>query len=292
MSGGGTFSSENRLTLSGASKVATFDAAAPTEEQPVTSTVDGTDKSGTTPTVADETIPAPQEESTGVVDTVGTGAEADPKDSPQAPTDSDAAPPKDDSHGTAPASPPKKPVHAHPIKDALKNVEDTIKKVTGVEKSGGAENDGVEKGGVEKGGVGAEGRAAAKSTSSRRRQTSELGIRLHRCVAISGHRGVVGGSAQRTCPAPQTPRDAARSRERAEPNYIRYRVYRREAEAFWPHRELGPTLQYWVRGRINPDTFGEVIDVDLFHRWHTMACQHGRDASDHGHQELQYSFVT
>lgn len=161
-----TLSPENTLTFSGASKVATFDAAAPTEEQSVTSTVDGTDKSGTTPTVGDETIPAPQEESTGVVDTVGTGTEADPKDSPQAPADPDTAPPKDDSHNaTAPATPPKKPVHAHPIKDALKNVEDTINKATGVEKSGGAEKNGVEKGGVDKGAGAEKAGAAAKASS-------------------------------------------------------------------------------------------------------------------------------
>jgi hypothetical protein len=167
-----TLSSEKTLTLSGTSKIATFDAAAPTEEQPVTSSVDGsapvdgTDKSGTTPTVVDETILAPQEESTGVVDAVGTGAEADPKDPSQAPADPDAAPPKDDSHDvTAPATPPKKPVHAHPIKDALKNIEDTIKKATGVEKSGGAEKNGVEKGGVDNGAGAAKAGAAAKASS-------------------------------------------------------------------------------------------------------------------------------
>jgi hypothetical protein len=144
-----TLSPENTLTLGRASKIATFDAAAPAEEKPDTSTVDGTDELGTTPIVADESNPASQEGPTGVVDPVGAGAEADPQDSPQAPADSDPAPPKDDSHdATAPATPPKKPVRAHPIKDAIKNIEKTIKKVTGVEKSGADNGAGAEKNGA------------------------------------------------------------------------------------------------------------------------------------------------
>jgi hypothetical protein len=172
-----TLSSENTLTLSSTSKIATFDAVAPAEEKPDTSTVDGTDTSGTTPTVADETIPASQEDPTPATDPVGTGVEADPQDSPQAPADPDAAPPKDDSDdATAPATPPKKPVHAHPIKDALKNIEETTKKVTGVEKTGGAEKSGAEKSGADNGagagksgadnGAGAEKSGAAAKASS------------------------------------------------------------------------------------------------------------------------------
>jgi hypothetical protein len=161
-----TLSSENTLTLGSTSKVATLDAPAPTDEKTDPSTVDGTDASGTTPTVADETIPASQAEPTGVVDPVGTGAEADPTDSPQAPAGTDAAPPKDDSHdATAPATPPKKPVHAHPIKDAIKNIEDTIKKVTGVEKTGGAQKSGVEKNGADTGAGAEKSGAAAKASS-------------------------------------------------------------------------------------------------------------------------------
>ena len=155
-----TLSTENTLTLSDTSKVAPVDAAAPTEEKPVTSGADGSEVDAT-PAVADETIPASQEEPTGVADPVGTGAEADPQDAPQAPADPDAAPPKDDSHDTtAPATPPKKPVRAHPIKDAIKNVEQTIKKATGAENSGGATKSGVDNG------AGAEKAGAATKASS------------------------------------------------------------------------------------------------------------------------------
>jgi hypothetical protein len=161
-----TLSPENTVTLGGTSKIATFDAAAPTEEKPVTPTVDGTDVLGTTPVVADETNPASEEDPTGVVDPVGAGAEADPQDPPQAPVDPDPAPPKDDSHDTtAPATPPKKPVHAHPIKDAIKNIEDTIKKVTGVEKPGGAEKSGVDKSGADTGAGAEKSGAAAKASA-------------------------------------------------------------------------------------------------------------------------------
>ncbi len=170
-----TLSSENTVTLSGTSKVATFDAAAPTEEKPIASTVDGsapvdgTDESGITPVVDDDTIPAPQEDPTGVVDP-GAGAEADPQDPPQAPADPDPAPPKDDSHdATAPASPQKKPVHANPIKDAIKNIENTIKKVTGAGKSGteksGTEKSGAEKGGTDNGAGAEKSGVAAKAAS-------------------------------------------------------------------------------------------------------------------------------
>jgi hypothetical protein len=155
-----TLSSENTVTLGTTSKVGTFDAA-PADGKTGTATVDGTDASGTTPTIAGETTPASQEEPTGVVDPVGAGAQADPQDTPQAPADPDPAPAKDDSHGaTAPATPTKKPVHAHPIKDAIKNIEDTVKKVTGVEKSGGAQKSGAENG------AGAEKSGAAANASS------------------------------------------------------------------------------------------------------------------------------
>jgi hypothetical protein len=156
-------SSENTLTLSSTSKIATFDAAAPTKEKPDTSTVDGTDTSGTTPVVADKTIPAPQEDPPPATDPVGTGVEAAPQDSPQAPADPDAAPPKDDA--TAPATPPKKPVHAHPFKDALKNIEDTIKKDTGVDKTDGAPKSGAEKSGADNGAGAEKSGAAAKASS-------------------------------------------------------------------------------------------------------------------------------
>lgn len=170
VSAASTLSPENTLTL-GASKVATLDAVAPTEEKPVTSTadgsapVDGAATLGATPTVADETIPAAQDEPTGGVDPVGTSVKDDPKDSSsQAPAAPDAAPPKDDSHDTtAPVTPPKKPVPT-PSRDALKNVEDTIKMVPGGEKSGGAEKSSADAGaGAEKSGAAekASGDAAA-----------------------------------------------------------------------------------------------------------------------------------
>ena len=166
-----TLSTDNTVTLGGTSKIATFDAAAPAEEKPITSTVDGstpvdgTDGLGTTPVVADETNPASEEDPTGVVDPVGAGAEADPQDPPQAPADPDPAPPKDDTHDTtAPATPPKKPVHAHPIKDAIKNIEDSIKKVTGVGKTGGAQKSGAEKSGADTG-AGAEKSGAEKASA-------------------------------------------------------------------------------------------------------------------------------
>ena len=169
-----TLSSENTLTLGGASKIATFDAAAPTEEQP-----DSTSAQSTARTVrhhADRrrrNDPASQEEPTGATDPVGTGAEADPQDPPQAPADPDAAPPKDDSHdATAPATPPKKPVHAHPIKDALKNIEDTIKKVTGVEKTGGAAEERRREGRRRQWRRGREGRGRREGVVGRRRQVT------------------------------------------------------------------------------------------------------------------------
>jgi hypothetical protein len=51
-------------------------------------------------------IPVPQEKPTGATDVLGTGAEADPQDSPQAPADPDTAPSKDERascclHGSA-----------------------------------------------------------------------------------------------------------------------------------------------------------------------------------------------
>jgi hypothetical protein len=82
------------------------------------------------------------EETTGESDVQATDADVEPQDPPKAPAVTDASPSSDISHdATEPPALPKKPVDATPVKDALKGVDETVKKVTaGVERDDGAKD--------------------------------------------------------------------------------------------------------------------------------------------------------
>jgi hypothetical protein len=147
VSGLRTLAVERTLSLAATSSADTVDAVARTQVQPATSDVtvlvDGAPSlAETTSAATDAAVSPPLEETTGEPDVVATGADAEPQDPTKAPAVTGASPANDISHdATEPAALPKKPVDATPVKDAPKEVDRTVKKVTaGVEKDDGAKD--------------------------------------------------------------------------------------------------------------------------------------------------------
>jgi hypothetical protein len=147
VSGLSTLAVERTFSLARASSADMVDAVAQTQVQPATSDVTALVDSA--PSLAEKTSAAiaaavspALEETTGETDVQATDADVEPQDPPKAPAVTDVSPSSDISHdATEPPALPKKPVDATPFKDALKGVDETVKKVTaGVEKDDGAKD--------------------------------------------------------------------------------------------------------------------------------------------------------